>query len=186
DSVSKDIAHSVSDNMHASNERLQAIEETLTEVKQKLGALNTEQIDAMAKSVEGGLASIAEEIKVSMGENNKADMDSLKTSFNDMAAKIERIDASVVNSLATILENTTKDVQSAAGEEIKTAISAEFRAIQQSLSAATTGQAEILRMMLEEQFRQAEAQVERAHSNKQEIEERLKRLGGFLADTAAK
>ncbi|WP_420267159.1 hypothetical protein [Candidatus Magnetominusculus dajiuhuensis] len=124
DSVSKDIANAVNDNMRASNERLLAIEESLNEIRQRLGAVNTAQIDALAKSVEGGLASIVAELKASLGENNKAQFDAL-----------------------------------------------------------TTTQAEILRMMLEGELRNAEAMAERVNGNKKEIGERLKRLDAFIAST---
>ncbi|MEO5360649.1 MAG: hypothetical protein H7843_09390 [Nitrospirota bacterium] len=104
DSVSKDIVNSISDNLLVFKDRLQAndsainsIEAGLNEIKQKLSSVNTDQIDALAKSVEGGLTSIVSEIKASLGENNKEHINSLKAAMDAMAANIKQIDATVIS-----------------------------------------------------------------------------------------
>ncbi|KWT77381.1 hypothetical protein [Candidatus Magnetominusculus xianensis] len=104
DSVSKDIVNSISDNLlvfkdHllANDSAINSIEAGLVEIKQKLSSVNTDQIDALAKSVEGGLTSIVSEIKASLGENNKEQINSLKAAMDAMAANIKQIDASVIS-----------------------------------------------------------------------------------------
>jgi hypothetical protein len=214
DSVSKDIANSIHDNMIGFKEKLQAIdsindaiaafkdrlraidsiEAGINEIRQKLGAVNTEQIDALARTVEAGLASIVSEMKASLGENNKAQLDSLKAAIDDSGGKIDRLDAAVVNSMASVegkidilkeaaaalLENSAKDIGAATEEDMKAAIRAEFKTMEGYLSAARIDQSEILRMMLEGELRSAEAMADRVQNNKKEIEERLKRLNGFI------
>lgn len=132
DSVSKDIVNSISDNMLVFKDRLQvndsainSIEAGMNEIKQKLSSVNTDQIDALAKStksIEGGLTSIVSEIKASLGENNKEQINSLMTAMVAMAAKIDQIDSSVISLakkdqseiLRTMLEGELRNAEAVA------------------------------------------------------------------------
>ncbi|MBF0319082.1 MAG: hypothetical protein HQL01_04675 [Nitrospirae bacterium] len=228
DSVSKDLANSIHDNMIGFKDRLEAIDSVaagINEIRQKLNSVNTEQIDVLAKSVEFGLATIVAEIKASLGENNKAQLESIRATIEASGGKIERIDATLVSSLASVEDkinalradstaimealagkieridstlanslasvenkindiNAAKDDKAATQEEMKSALRAEFKTMEGYLSSARTDQSEILRMMLEGEFRAAEAMAERVHINKKDIEERLNRLNGFIEGTA--
>ncbi|MBF0457809.1 MAG: hypothetical protein HQK99_07935 [Nitrospirae bacterium] len=152
DVVTKNILSALSEHISdaISDQLIGVVKKTMAQLEAKLLAMfdgagkgvNAEQIDAIAKTVEGGLASIVSEIKASLGENNSAELGQLRAAIAEMGAKIERME--------------------------------------RSLSTARTDQAEILKMMLEGELRNAEAMAERVHGNRMEIGERLKRLNGLI------
>ncbi|MCG6553858.1 MAG: hypothetical protein L7F77_16160 [Candidatus Magnetominusculus sp. LBB02] len=177
DVVTKNILSALSEHISdaISDQLIGVVKKTAAQLESKLTSMlegagsgvNAEQIEAIAKTVEGGLASIVSEIKTSLGENNKEQMASLKAEIAGMGAKIGQIEATLVKPLLSIHDKISS-------------LDAEFKTMERHLSSAKADQTEIIRMMLEAELRNAEAMAERVHGSKVEIEERLKRLNGFI------
>lgn len=167
DVVTKNILSALSEHISdaISDQLISVVKKTMAQLDVRLSTLtdgaskgvNAEQIDAIAKTVEAGLASIVTVINASLGENNKAQLDQLKVTTE---AQLNQLKATI--------------------EEM----GAKMDRMERYLSTSRTDQTEILKMMLEGELRNAGAMAEHVHGNKMEIEERLKRLNGFIESTS--
>ncbi|MBF0317502.1 MAG: hypothetical protein HQL04_04945 [Nitrospirae bacterium] len=124
--------------------------------------------DKAVSEMAGTLGVISEtmaEIKASLGESNKAQLDALSLLIRDVGSKITFIDVKIENSLGAMQKKIT-----------------EIKEIEQSLTTANAQQIELIRMVLEGELRNAESLTQRLESSKREISDGLSRLNA-LNDT---
>ncbi|KJU81819.1 hypothetical protein MBAV_005988 [Candidatus Magnetobacterium bavaricum] len=128
--------------------------------------------DKAVSEMAGTLGVISEtmaEIKASLGESNKAQLDSLSSLIRDVGSKITFIDVKIENSLGAMQKKVT-----------------EIKEIEQSLTTANAQQIELIRMVLEGELRNADMLTQRLENSKREISDGLVRLKAMTEPTDSK